>query len=107
MSALLTAQDVAARWSCSPSHVRRLARSGRLAGMRLGTDWRFSLAAVEAYEAGNTSGPAVAAPIEPARPVVVSGLPEGYVPVFPELWGGTAASPAARRGVSATTRKRA
>lgn len=117
MPAYLTAASVAERWACSPSHVRAEARSGRLVGMRLGSDWRFSLSAVEAYEAAHTAATPAAANAspkpEPTRmgaPVVVDGfaLPDDYEPVFPELWGRApaAADHAAGRGRS-TTKKSA
>jgi excisionase family DNA binding protein len=57
MAAFLTASQLAARWSCSPSYVRQLAREGAIPAMRLGSDWRFSLTAIEEYEAGHTTEP--------------------------------------------------
>lgn len=110
MASLMTAAQVAERWACSPSHVKRLARSGQLRAVRIGNIWRFRLESVEAYEAGATSGPAAVEPAAPAaRPAlaVVDSLPADYSPVFPELWADRAALPAAGRGRSATTRKRA
>ena len=98
----LTAVDVAGRWSCSAGYVRKLARRGDLPGLRLGSDWRFSLAAVEAYERRHTSAPAepIAAPapttVQRAQEVTnttsVDGfaLPADYAPVFPDLWPGHA-----------------
>lgn len=121
MAGYLTAANVAERWQCTPEHVQRQARSGRLAGMRLGRDWRFSLQAVEAYEATNTSQPIAAASAAPvpmaqtkpaaaALPAVEIGGEYDAVVSGPVPWRASvveAASPAARRGVSATTRKRA
>lgn len=87
----LTTAQVAERWQCDRSTVTALARGGKLTGLRLGTDWRFSLAAVEAYETRQTTGaPETApAPKEVQRPTAVAGiaLPADYEPVFPELWG--------------------
>ena len=41
----------AEKWSCSPSHVARLIRSGRLRGLRLGVRaWRTSLDAIAEFE---------------------------------------------------------
>ena len=87
-SAILTPADVARRWQCSPCHVRRLCRTRALAAMRLGSDWRISSAAVEAYERAHTTEPAdVSKPVPPPVPsVAVGGLPDDYQPVFPELW---------------------
>ena len=90
MSTFLTPASVAERWNCSSGHVRRLCRSGALAAMRLGSDWRIAVAAVETYEqVGRQEQPkseptqeAVAAPVH----VAVGELPRGYEPVFPELW---------------------
>ena len=84
----LTTAEVAARWRCARSTVTALARAGKLGGMRLGTDWRFSVAAVEAFEAAQ-SQPAMVRPSEPAvQPAPATGisLPDGYVPVFVDLW---------------------
>lgn len=83
--------------------------------MRLGSDWRISLEAVAAYEAAHTTAPAVETvqPIRAAaspamRPAVDLG--GEYEPVVkgPVPWRSSvlpAASPAARRGGSATTKK--
>lgn len=84
MAAYLTARDVAARWACSPSYVRRLARSGQLAGMRLGSDWRFGAAAITAYEDRHTTQPAE--PTKPAERRATAALPADYEPVFTDLW---------------------
>jgi excisionase family DNA binding protein len=48
---LLTAGDLAERWQVPTSHVYRLARGGRLPFVALGRYKRFSLAAVEEFEA--------------------------------------------------------
>lgn len=102
MAIYLTPREVAERWSCSARHVRRLCQSGELRAMRLGLDaWRISVAAVEAYELARTSGSDAAPSTEGRKqetaprqeeirpPAVVDGftLPDGYEPVFPELWG--------------------
>ena len=64
--------------------------------MRLGSDWRISVAAAEAHEQRQTSKP-VEAPAPPAAPrtetravSTVDGisLPADYVPVFGDLWPG-------------------
>lgn len=93
----LTAAQLAERWQCSARHVRRLAESQKLRGMRVGDLWRFSVAAVEAYEQAQTSEPAdlpVAMAARERQEVRAPGsldsvaLPAGYEPVFPELWPG-------------------
>lgn len=47
----MTAQDVAARWQTTMSHVHRLAREGQLPVVRVGRFQRFSPAAIERFEA--------------------------------------------------------
>lgn len=120
MGGLLRSSDVARRWNCTPDHVQRLARRRELRALRLGSDWRFSLADVEAYEAAHTSGPA-SAPAVAATPEMVrvgqaalarqiGGLPDDYEPVYPHLLGrepstNAAASSAAGRSRAARTKK--
>lgn len=41
---------LAARWSCSISHVYNLLNTGSLTGFRLGTLWRIPALSVEEYE---------------------------------------------------------
>ena len=99
MAIFMTPRQVAERWSCSPRHVRRLCLSGELAAMRLGTDWRISVAAVEAHEAGQTSQPAAdttgTAASETGAPVFE--LPARYEQRFPHLLGMEPATRAGRR----------
>jgi excisionase family DNA binding protein len=115
----MTSRQLSERWGCDRGTVTKLARKGALAGMRVGLDWRFSLAAVEAYESAHTSAPAdpEATPVAktpsraPSAPVALEGftLPDDYVPVFPEAWGMTpeeAASRAAGRGRATGKEKR-
>jgi len=52
--AYLTTTTLAERWSCDPSTIRRIALSGQIERFKLGTEWRFSMAAVEAYEQAHT-----------------------------------------------------
>jgi len=116
----MTTAEVAERWACDPSTVTARARSGALIGMRLGTDWRFSMAAVEAYERAHTTAPdsaasnagqkqeATPAPIRP----VFAVLEETGVPLpLPERWWeqetNSAASSAAGRGRSTGKKKAA
>jgi excisionase family DNA binding protein len=47
---LLTADDLARRWSVPPAHVYRLCREGKLPHVKLGRYRRFSLAAVTEFE---------------------------------------------------------
>lgn len=52
---VLTPEEVAARWKCSPSHVRRLVHDGKLRHFRLGGKLlRIPISAVEAVECQNT-----------------------------------------------------
>lgn len=117
MGALLTAQDVAARWSCDDSVVHKLAARRLLRGLKFGRMWRFRLEDVEAYEAARVVEPAAPERQRTARTTATANAPAAdlggeYRPVVsgPVPWRSSvveAASPAARRGVSATTRKRA
>ena len=52
---LLTADQLAERWQVPKSHVYRLAREGRVPVIQLGRYRRFSLAAIEAFEASFTT----------------------------------------------------
>ena len=51
-AALLTADDLAARWQVPTSQVYRLTRGGELAVVRLGRYYRYRLEAVEEFERG-------------------------------------------------------
>jgi hypothetical protein len=48
---LLKAADVATRWQVPKAQVYRLSREGRLPVIRIGRYFRYSLAAVRAFEA--------------------------------------------------------
>jgi excisionase family DNA binding protein len=48
---LLTADELAERWSVPRAHVYRLSRTGRLPVVELGRYYRYRLDAVEAFEA--------------------------------------------------------
>lgn len=99
MPTYLTPRQVSERWNCSARHVRRLCASGELRAMRLGLEaWRIAVADVETFEQRKTSGSDPDASSEARQqearqevrpPAVVDGftLPDGYVPVFPKLWG--------------------
>jgi len=50
---LLTADDLAERWSVPKSHVYRLAREGKIPTVELGRYRRWTLVAVEALERGD------------------------------------------------------
>ena len=55
-AALLTAEDLAARWQVPRTHIYRLSRSGQLPTVRLGKYVRYQLAEVEQFEqAGGTA----------------------------------------------------
>lgn len=47
---LLTADELAARWSVQKAHVYRLAREGRIPTVRVGRYYRFSPTAIAAWE---------------------------------------------------------
>jgi excisionase family DNA binding protein len=46
---LLSLKEAAAQFGLSPSHLRLLARTGRLAAVRMGRDWFTTPTAVAAY----------------------------------------------------------
>lgn len=52
----LADREVAARWGCSPTLVRRLRYKGHLPTVRLGGVARVALSAVVAYETAQTEG---------------------------------------------------
>lgn len=118
MSALyLTPKQLAERWACDPSYVRRLCRSGALRALRLGSDWRISPDVAEAYERGHTSetaeteAEASAPTVQPAaaRLVPAIELDGPYDAVFagPVPWRrDVIAAPAAGRTRSAGKEKR-
>jgi excisionase family DNA binding protein len=47
---LLTADDLAVRWSVSKDHVYRLAREGRIPTVAIGRYYRFREASIETWE---------------------------------------------------------
>lgn len=51
-AALLTAEELAARWKVPTSQVYRQAREGNVPTVRIGRYYRFSIVAIEAYERG-------------------------------------------------------
>lgn len=53
----LTVEDVAERWSCAGSYVRRLCRERKLRYWKLGTAYRVPLDAVEDFERERTAWP--------------------------------------------------
>ncbi len=53
---LLTAEDLAERWSVSKGHVYRLSRDGALPTVRIGRYCRYRLAAVERFEEAGGCG---------------------------------------------------
>lgn len=60
---LLTAEDLADRWQLldkkgepNPKPVYRLTREGKLKAVKLGRYYRYSVAEVEAFEAGGGKG---------------------------------------------------
>lgn len=55
-SRLLTADDLASRWQVPKSHVYRLTREGQLPTVKLGRYCRYTLDAVEQFEAGGGTG---------------------------------------------------
>ena len=116
MAAYLTARQLAERWNCGASYVRKLCRSGVLPAMRLGSDWRISEAAVTAYEQARTSEPAeieTAAPAmaqkvkEVTNTTTLDGftLPADYAPVFKDLWPGHEVSTTRKRPFAGTKKR--
>lgn len=109
----LTPEQLAGRWGVSVRHAERMAQTRQIAALRVGRLWRFSLTAVEAYEAARSNRPAdppspEARNQEPIRPVF-GVLEETGAPLpLPERWWETddAASPAAGRGRSTGKEKR-
>ena len=53
---LLTAEQIAERWQVRPSHVYRLTRDGRIPSVKLGRYYRYSPAAIQAFEGGPVKG---------------------------------------------------
>lgn len=49
---LLTAEQLAQRWQVPASQIYRLTREGRIPTVRLGRYYRYSPAAIEAFENG-------------------------------------------------------
>jgi excisionase family DNA binding protein len=47
---LLTADDLAERWSVSKAHVYHLTREGRIPAVKVGRYYRYRLASIEAWE---------------------------------------------------------
>ena len=108
MAPLLTPSDVAARFGCSVRTVNRMAQTRVLPALKRGRHWRFSLDAVAAYEAANTTVSTAPAPIRSAAPQPVpTALPEGGRVLGERWWESrqnNAASPAAARGRATTKR---
>jgi excisionase family DNA binding protein len=65
--------------------VYRLLKAGQLPGVRVGRQWRFRRADVDAWLEGRRS-PSQASPMSPARPTVAAASPRGTA----RLAGGTA-----------------
>jgi excisionase family DNA binding protein len=53
---LLTAADVAERWQVPKAQVYRLSREGEVPTVRIGRYFRYSVAAIEAFEAAGGVG---------------------------------------------------
>lgn len=52
---LLTAEQLATRWQVPVSQIYRLTRDGHVPAVRLGRYYRYSPAAIEAFERGETT----------------------------------------------------
>jgi hypothetical protein len=71
-SQTLSPPEIAKRWGCTPESVLGLLKSGALVGFKISPPksrrprWRATLAAVVAYESGESQTPA--APVESLRP---------------------------------------
>jgi len=55
MTQLLTAEELSARWQVPVGQVYRLTRDGRIPSVKLGRYYRYSPAAIEAFENGDTT----------------------------------------------------
>lgn len=53
--AVLTAGQVAQRLCCHPKTVRTMCRDGRLRAIKLGSEWRVPVAALEAFVEGEVA----------------------------------------------------
>ncbi len=51
---LLTVKDLAVYLNCHTSTIYRMIKSGELSGFKLGSDWRFSLKAIDEWIRDNT-----------------------------------------------------
>lgn len=56
MTRLLTADDLAERWSVSKAHVYYLTREGRIPSVKLGRYYRYRLSSIEAWERDSEGG---------------------------------------------------
>ena len=54
---LLTADQLADRWQVPTSQVYRLTRDGAIPAVKLGRYYRYAPAAIDAFEAGETTTP--------------------------------------------------
>lgn len=97
MAPLLTPQEVAALLAVSRRTVQRLAESGELPHIRVGSQLRFSAASLADWQARRETGdraassaPAAERPVSARLPVQI--LPADYVPVFGHLAAAPAAS---------------
>ena len=57
MTRLLTADELAERWQVPKSQVYRLTREEQIPAVSLGRYYRYSLPAIEAFEAGTLTHP--------------------------------------------------
>ena len=63
---LLTAEQLAERWQIPTSQVYRLTREDRIPAVKLGRYYRYSPAAIEAFETGDTTAAPVVKPTRTA-----------------------------------------
>ena len=46
---MMTVKELAAYWRCHPTTIYRLLRERKIPAFRVGMDWRFNRAAIDAY----------------------------------------------------------
>jgi len=65
-SRVLTVQEVSSYLRVHPSTIYRMLKRNELPAFRVGSDWRFTVEALDEWRAKAEGGPAIASPV-PAR----------------------------------------
>lgn len=80
--------DLAQRWHCSESAIKRMLTDGRLSGFRIGKLWRISQAEVERWESQGSSNTEASGPSKKDTGVtgddvrlarLIENKPSGYI----------------------------